>query len=142
MAFALAVGDVCSPLAVSAFASSTEPPVLGVVTKINPTVVVWQDGREVTYTVSVPVDQGLGKFEVDLQSPFINRKVRPSPSSPLPMVPNVDGRADAVCVLAGTATNAVVDDPLSPLAPVAVVRFNNGLYVVVPQAALEIVPGA
>lgn len=137
MAFALAVGDVCSPSVVSAFAASTEPPLLGVVTRIGPTVVVWEDGREVTYTPSagVSVDAGLAKFVPDLNSPFINRKVRPNGTIPFA---NIDARATGICVLAGDVTNAASP---SFFDKAAVVHFGNGLYVSVPQIGIEVVPG-
>jgi hypothetical protein len=139
MAFALAVGDLCSPAPVSAFGASTEPPQLGIVTKIGPTTVVWQDGREVTYTPSTgaSVDLGLVRFTPDLASPFINAKVRPNGTIPFS---NVDGRAEGVCVLAGDVLSAASPNPL--LDKAAIVKFGNGLYVSVPQAGIEIVPGA
>jgi len=136
MAFALAVGDLVSPLAVAAFASSTEPPLLGVVTKISPTTVVWQDGREVTYTPSTgaSVDEGLSKFEPTLGTPFQNAKVRPNGTIPFP---NPAGRAEGFVVLVGNVTNALVT-----ALPTAIIRFGNGLYTAVPVSGIEVIPGA
>lgn len=132
MAFALAVGDLCSPFAISALASSTEPPVLGVVTKIGPTVVVWQDGREQTFTTSSPVDQGLSKVvTLNPTSPFMNARVT------VPIIPNPDGRANGTVVIVVTITNVSVTD-----LEVAIIRFDNGLYTAIPTAALKIIPGA
>lgn len=137
MAFALAVGDLCSPAAVASFASSTEPPILGTVVAISPTKVVWQDGREETFTASsgASVDLGLSKVVIQLGTEFQNAKVRPNGVIPNP---NIDGRADGIVVLVVRVTNAAADD-----VQVAIVRFiSNGLYVAVPTGALEIVPGA
>lgn len=138
MAFALAVGDLCSPAAVGALAASTEPPILGVVTAIGPTVVVWQDGREVTYTPSTfvgSVDAGLNKFVPQLDSPLANAKVRPSGVIPFP---NIDGRAEGVVLIAGLVTNANATD-----IEVVIVRFTKtGLYVTVPAVGVERIPGA
>jgi len=134
MAFALAVGDLCSPASVASFASSTEPPILGLVTGIGPTVVVWQDGREQTFTVSSPVDVGLSKVEVELGTEFQNAKIRPNGAIPNP---NIDRRAEGIVVLVVRVTNVAVTD-----LQVAIVRFNNGLYVAVPTLAIEVVPGA
>lgn len=144
MAFALAVGDLCSPAVVGpvipggvSFASTTEPPILGLVTKISPTVVLWQDGREVTYTPSTSggnPDLGLGKVVVELDTPFQNAKVRPNGTIPNP---NINGRANGVVVLVVRVTNAAVVD-----AQVAIIRFDNGLYTAVPTSAIEVIPGA
>lgn len=138
MAFALSVGDLCSPFAVSAFASSTEPPVLGVVVAITPTKVVWQDGREQTYTASsgASVDLGLSQVVPELGTIFQNAKVRPNGTIPNP---NIDGRANGVVVLVFNVT-----DVASPTTPreVAIVRFDNGLYTAIPTSAIEVVPGA
>ena len=137
MAFALAVGDLCSPAAVASFASSSEPPVLGTVTKIGPTSVVWQDGREVTYTPSTfpgSVDAGLSKVVIELGTEFQNAKIRPNGVIPNP---NIDGRANGIVVLVVRVTNAVVTDFQT-----AIVLFENGLYVAVPTLAIEVVPGA
>ena len=134
MAFALAVGDLCSAASVASFASSSEPPVLGTVVAIGPTVVVWQDGREQTFSVSVPVDVGLSKVVVELGTEFQNAKIRPNGVIPNP---NIDGRADGVVVLVVRVTNTAVTDFQT-----AIVRFGNGLYVAVPTLAIEVVPGA
>ena len=137
MAFALAVGDLCSPVAVAAFASSTEPPLLGIVTNIGPTTVVWQDGREVTFTPSTSAgnpDLGLSKFEPTLGTPFQNAKVRPNGSIPFP---NIDGRAEGIVVLVGNVTNYV-----QTAVPTAIILFGNGLYTAVPLSAVDVVPGA
>lgn len=134
MAFALAVGDLCSPLPVAFFASMTEPPILGVVTSIGPTVVVWQDGREQTFTVSTPVDAGLSKVVLELGTIFQNAKIRPNGTIPNP---NIDGRADGICVLVVRVTNVVETDVQT-----AIIRFGNGLYTAVPTSAIEVVPGA
>jgi len=134
MAFALAVGDLCSAAAVASFASSSEPPVLGTVVAIGPTVVVWQDGREQTFVVSVPVDVGLSKVAIELGTQFQNARIRPNGVIPNP---NIDGRADGIVVLVVRVTNAVVTDFQT-----AIVRFGNGLYVAVPTLAIEVVPGA
>lgn len=138
MAFALAVGDLCAPAAVGAFAASSEPPLLGVVTSISPTVVLWQNGLQATYTPSTfpgSVDAGLSKFLPQLDSPFANAKVRPSGVIPLP---NIDGRGEAIVVLAGIVTNANITD-----VEVVVMRFiKNGLYIAVPAVGVEIIPGA
>ena len=137
MAFALAVGDLCSPAAVASFASSSEPPILGTVVAIGPTKVVWQDGREVQYTASTSPgnpDLGLSKVVVELGTEFQNAKIRPNGVIPNP---NINGRADGVVVLVVRVTNAVVTDFQT-----AIVRFNNGLYTAVPTLAIEVVPGA
>ena len=134
MAFALAVGDLCSAASVASFASSSEPPVLGTVVAIGPTVVVWQDGREQTFAVSVQVDVGLSKVVIELGTQFQNAKIRPNGVIPNP---NIDGRADGIVVLVVRVTNAAVED-----LQVAIVRFGNGLYVAVPTLAIEVVPGA
>ncbi len=138
MAFALAVGELCAPAAFAAFAASSEPPMLGIVTSISPTVVLWQNGQQVTYTPSTfpgSVDAGLSKFVPDLTSPFANAKVRPSGVIPLP---NIAGRGEGVVVLAGLATNSISAD-----LPVVVMRFNaNGLYIVVPAVGVEVIPGS
>jgi hypothetical protein len=136
MAFALAVGDLCSPAAVASFASSSEPPVLGTVIAITPTKVVWQDGREVTYTQSTgaSVDLGLSKVTIELGTEFQNAKIRPNGLIPNP---NIDGRANGIVVLVVRVTNASVTDLQT-----AIVLFENGLYVAVPTLAIEVVPGA
>lgn len=141
MAFALAVGDLCSAASVAAFASSSEPPVLGTVTKIGPTSVVWQDGREETYTPSAggappldSVDLGLSKVVIELSTPFQNAKIRPNGVIPNP---NIDGRANGIVVLVVRVTNAVLTDFQT-----AIVLFGNGLYVAVPTIAIEVVSGA
>jgi hypothetical protein len=158
MAFALAVGDVCAPAVFASLAASTEPPQLGTVTKISPTVVVWQDGREVTFTPSAggaapfdSVDLGLAKFVIDIAKTggsggvaFLNKKVRPKEGGSFGGFSNTDHRAEGVCVLAGNVTNAIFDgDPLPANHPVAVIRLNStGLYVVLSQAEIEVIPGA
>ena len=140
MAFALAVGDLCSMAAYGGLAASPSPPLLGLVTKISPTVVVWQDGREVTYTPSTlagSVDSGLSKFVPDLASPFLNRKVRPSATGGYSGFANIDGRADSICVLTGKVTNAAFADHA-----VAILRqISTGLFVVLSESQLEVVPG-
>lgn len=134
MSFALAVADLASPSVYEAFAASSEPPILGIVTKIGPTVIVYQDGREQTYTVSSPVDTGLSKVVPNLSSDFLNRKVRGNGTVPFP---NLDGRGNGTCVQVVTVTNT-----LQTAAETAIVRFDwNGLYVAIPVAFLEVVPG-
>jgi hypothetical protein len=141
MAFALAVNDICSSAVFAALAASSEPPQLGIVTKISPTVVVWQDGREVTYTPSTlpdSVDAGLSKFVPDFGSSFLNKLVRPKTTGAYGAFGNIDNRADAICVLTGNVTNSVFTDH-----PIAVLRLvSNGLFVVLSQAEIEAVPGA
>jgi len=137
MAFALAVGDLCSPVAVAAFASSTEPPVLGTVVAITPTKVVWQDGREQSYSPSggASVDLGLSKVVVQLGTEFQNARVRPSGAIPFP---NLDGRGDGIVVLVVTVSNYAETD-----LQVAIVRnLSTGLYTAIPTLALQVVPGA
>ena len=142
MAFAVAVGDIVSPIVYAGFAASTQPPPQGTVTSIAPaTVVLWQDGSEVTYTASTypgSVDSGLSKFQVDVNSPLLNKKVRPLPTGAFNDFSNIDHRAEGVVVLAGNATNAVFTD-----LAVAIVRLNsNGLYVVLIASEIEVIPGA
>ncbi len=141
MAFALAAGDIVAPGVYALFAATSEPPPQGLVTSISPTIVLWQDGSQVSYTAStVPgsVDAGLSKFVADFNSPFINKKVRPKTGGLYKDFSNVDHRAEGIVVLAGAATNVLVADD-----PIVIVRLDsNGLYVVLRQAELDIIPGA
>jgi hypothetical protein len=137
MAFAVAVDDLVSPAVYSVFASRSEPPPLGVVTSIVPTVVAWQDGTETTYTPSTgpsAPDAGLSKILLNLTSPFLNKRVRGNGVIPFP---NLDGRGNGVAVQVVLVTNFNVT-----ALETAIVRFDsNGLYVAIPTAALEVVPG-
>ena len=135
MAFALAVGDVCMPAVYGiSFPISPSPPPLGVVTKISPTVVVWQDGTQETYTPSTitgSVDGGLAQATLNFGSDVINKAVRI-----VEEYPNLNGRAEGIAVLVYTLAN--FNDPDVDY---AVVRLNsNGLYLWYPATGLEIIP--
>jgi hypothetical protein len=139
MAFAVAVGDYCSPFVYSIFAANPVPPILGIVTSITPTVVAWQDGTQTTYTPSTgptAPDAGLSKVSPTFNAAFVNHKVQPNGTLP---VPNLDGRANAICVQTVLVINAITP-PLG--IEYAIVRFDNGLYVAVPTSLLQAIPGA
>jgi len=137
MAFAVAVGDLVSPVVYSVFAARSEPPPLGLVTSIVPTVVAWQDGTQTTYTPSTgptAPDAGLSKIDLAITSPFLNKRVRGNGAIPFP---NLDGRGNGIAVQVVLVTNNI-----ETAVETAIVRFDsNGLYVAIPTAALEVIPG-
>jgi hypothetical protein len=143
MALVLAANDIVAPIVVGALAASTQPPIQGIVTGITPTTVVWQDGREQTFSSDASANTGLAKFVADFSSPFLNRKVRPKTVGSGEEVlyagfADIDHRAEGIVVLTGSVTGGPFTDH-----PVAIIRLNvTGLYVVLSQVSIEVIPGA